>query len=186
MATCSERMNAEKARLEAMLANPQALQAQADKLRSDLRQYRAQLHSQLVALVTQGHSLAKAVIGGAVPSNFSEQVEGLKKNVDAVRVSYAYFFSRGEEKELSSVASRMSTALVDADGIVKPERYFAAEVAGLQAEMKRSKFQTPSRLRYFQDMQAQHQESQRQLAIHQDTLSKIIGDPVVLALDLPG
>jgi len=65
---------------------------------------------------------------------------------------------------------------------LKAERYFAAEVAALQAELNQAKFTTASRLRYFQQMQAEHQESQRQLAIHQDTLSKAIDDPAVIAL----
>ncbi len=76
----------------------------------------------------------------------------------------------------------MTGALVGADDIFKPERYFAAEVAALQTEMKGSKFTTASRVRYLQDMQAQHQKLQRQLAIHQDTLSEAIGEAAVIAL----
>jgi hypothetical protein len=51
--------------------------------------------------------------------------------------------------------------------------------------MKASKVIATSRFRYFQEMQAQHQELKRQLAIHEDTLSSAISDPVVIALDLP-
>jgi len=45
----------------------------------------------LVAHVIQGQSLAKAPLGGAPPPNFSELVQGFKKNVDAVQASYPYF-----------------------------------------------------------------------------------------------
>src|SRR5439155_5224028 len=109
--TCRQYVMEAKTRLEATLANPQALQAQAQKLSAELPTHRANLHSGLVSFVTRGHSLAKALLGRtAVPPDFSTQVQELKKNIDAVQAAYAYFLGRGEEKELSTVASKMATA----------------------------------------------------------------------------
>jgi hypothetical protein len=156
--TCEKTIEAQRSTIEAVLADPDRLHYESERLRIDLRQ-------ELLSLLMDVRAASAVLNGQSSYEEFTVRMGAIGNRLTLIRYRYHIALSRGDNKALGVPVSDACTALNAAAADWKQLRRAGREIVSAQAAVTQA---PPWQADYFQrqlrEAQLKHAQAQRRLA----------------------
>lgn len=166
--TCEKTIEATRAMIQAILADPDRLHYESERLRVDLRQ-------ELLALLMDVRAASALLNTQSSYDEFTLRMSGIGNRLTTIRYRYHIALSRGDNRALGVPVSDACTTLYAAAADWKQLRRAAREVASAQAAVGQA---PPWQAEYFQrqlrEAQLKQAQAQRRLADNSATVVTLV------------
>lgn len=156
--TCEKTIEGTRSTIQAILADPDRLHYESERLRIDLRQ-------ELLSLLVDVRAASAVLNAQSTYEEFTARMTTVANRLTLIRYRYHIALSRGDNRALGVPVSDACTALSAAAADWKQMRRAAREIAGAQAAVSQA---PPWQADYFQrqlrEAQLKHAQAQRRLA----------------------
>jgi len=155
---CIKTVESERARITAMLSDPERAHSESERLRNELR-------SELLGLLADVRAASTLLSAGTSYDDYAVKMGAVATRLQSIRTKYAIPLSRGDHKSLGAPISDSCSALYAALGDWKQVRQTAKEAASAQAAMGRAAtWETDFYQRQLRAAQFRHADAQRRFA----------------------
>jgi hypothetical protein len=166
--SCERAIEAERSTLQAVLADPDRLHYESERLRVDLRE-------ELLSLLMDVRAASVVLNAQSSYEEFALRMGAIGNRLTLIRYRYHIALSRGDHKALGVPVSEACNALYAAAGEWKQAHRAAREVASAQAAVSRA---LPWQADYFQrqvrEAQLKHTQAQRRLTDNTTTALTLV------------
>jgi len=156
--TCERTIEGTRSMIQAILADPDRLHYESERLRIDLRQ-------ELLSLLVDVRAASAVLNAQSSYEEFTVRMGTIGNRLTSIRYRYHIALSRGDNRALGIPVSDACTALYAAAADWKQMRRAAREIASAQAAVSQA---PPWQADYFQrqlrEAQLRHAQAQRRLA----------------------
>jgi hypothetical protein len=165
---CEKSIEAARSTIQAVLADPDRLHYESERLRIELRQ-------ELLALLMDVRAASAVLSTQSSYEEFTVRMGAIGNRLTLIRYRYQIALSRGDNRALGVPVSDACTALYAAAADWKQMRRAAREIASAQVVVSQA---PPWQADYFQrqlrDAQLQHVKAQRRLADNTATVATLV------------
>ena len=166
--TCEKTIEAQRSAIQAVLADPDRLHYESERLRIELRQ-------ELLSLLMDVRAASALLNAQSSYDEFALRMSAIGNRLTLIRHRYSIALSRGDNKALGVPVSDACTTLYAAAADWKQLRRTAREVTSAQAAVSQA---PPWQADYFQrqlrEAQLKHAQSQRRLADNTATVVTLV------------
>jgi len=166
--SCERAIEAERSTIQAVLADPDRLHYESERLRVDLRE-------ELLSLLMDVRAASAVLNAQSSYEEFALRMGAIGNRLTLIRYRYHIALSRGDHKALGVPVSEACNALYAAAGEWKQAHRAAREVASAQAAVSRA---LPWQADYFQrqvrEAQLKHAQAQRRLTDNTTTALTLV------------
>jgi len=136
---CFDKVRIERANVEAILANPDRLRAEAAQLHRERTRLGEELRRHWHALLLETRNARDLLTGGAMYDEFNARIQGVGQQYKKMRVTYALPIQFGDHERLGRAVYDACNTLFAAEAKWKEERSAAADLAAARARADRYK-----------------------------------------------
>lgn len=155
--SCEKTIESERSTIQTVLAHPDRVHYESERMRVDLRQ-------ELLSLLTDVRAASAALNAQSSYEEFALRMGAVGNRLTLIRYRYEIALSRGDHKALGVPISDACNALYSAAGDWKQMRRAARDAAGVQAAASQAPpWQTDYFQRQLRDAQLRHAQAQRRL-----------------------
>jgi hypothetical protein len=156
--TCEKTIEAQRSAIQAILADPDRLHYESERLRIELRQ-------ELLSLLMDVRAASAVLNAQSSYEEFTARMGAIGNRLTVIRYRYHIALSRGDNRALGVPVSDACTTLYAAAADWKQLRRAARDVASAQAAVNQAPpWQADYFLRQLREAQLRHAQAQRRLA----------------------